>query len=155
MHRKLAEGKAGKAKYQELTGELLALKEELSKQKQESEDNRKYSEQALETLSRVRESITLPAETLNKSRLFDEKVLEGTRKLGDKVINVLVSFNSKMEQLLVQLRAVMGEVSLPPQPESKPEPVVTMETTPSNFQATATGRHEGITNVAGEVQTTL
>ena len=125
------EGKARKAKYQELTGELLALREELRKQKQESEDNRKYSKQALETLSRVREFITLPAETLNKSRLFDEKVLEGTGKLGDKVINVLVSFNSKMEQLLVQLRGVMGEVSLPPQPELKPEPVVTMEAIPS------------------------
>ena len=85
---------------------------------------------SMETLDRIREFITLPAEVLNKSQLFDENVLEVVGRLGDKVINVLVSFNVKMKQLLVQMREVIGEVSPLPQPETKAEPEKLKETTP-------------------------
>ena len=51
---------------------------------------RKSSIRSKEMVDRIAEFTTHPVETLNKAKLFDEKVLEGEGKIGDKVINVLL-----------------------------------------------------------------
>ena len=62
---------------------------------------------------------------LNKAKLFDSQVMESEGKLGDKIIAVLVPFHSRMEELLVHMREVMGV------PQPKPETVKVKEATPS------------------------
>ena len=88
------------------------LKEEVKKLKEELEDKRKANatattklNESLELIRKMEGVIQQSAEILNKAKLFDEGLVKNSITTA-KVIPVLVDFNQKMEELLLDMRAL-------------------------------------------------
>ena len=95
-----------------LQSKNVKLKEEVRRLKEELEDEKKVNSVAATKLGesvelvRKMEGLALqPTEILNKARLFDEGLAKNLVTAA-KVIPILVDFNEKMEELLLDMRAL-------------------------------------------------
>ena len=90
------------------------LKEEVKKLKEELADEKKANSMAatklgksLELVMKIEEMAQQPAKILNKARFFDVSLAKNS-VTATKVISVLVDFNQKMEELLLDMKALFN-----------------------------------------------
>ena len=98
----------------DLESKNAKLKKEVKRLKEELEDKRKANlitatklGKSMELVQKMEGVVHQPADILNKAKLFDAGLAENPITAA-KVIPVLVDFNQKMDELLMDMRALFG-----------------------------------------------
>ena len=94
-----------KEKNHKLKEEVKKLKEELTNEKKVNSVGATKLAESLELIRKMEEVAEQPAKILNKARLFYEGLAKNPI-IAAKVIPILVDFNQKMEELLLDMRAL-------------------------------------------------
>ena len=96
---------------EELQMEVNRLKEELEDEKKANVVEATKLSDSLDLICKVEGYIQQPADVLNKARLFDEGLAKD-RVIAVKVIPVLVDFNYKIEEILLNMRGFFEELEV-------------------------------------------
>ena len=88
------------------------MKEEVKRLKEELEDERKVNaiaatklSQSLDLIQKMESIVQQLAKVLNKARLFDEGLTKNSVTTA-KVVPVLIDFNERMEEILMDMRGL-------------------------------------------------
>ena len=94
------------------------LKEEVKKLKKELEDERKANSigaaklgESMELIRKMEGVVQQPTDILNKAKMFDAGLAKNPVTAA-KVIPVLVNFNQKMDEMLMDMRALFEGLEL-------------------------------------------
>ena len=114
-----------------LTQKKKALQDQIKVQEEQIREANKRATASARAVTFVREALALPADVVNKARLFEDRVNQEEPLSRNKIIRFLVDQASSMEQTLEEMRTladnmVLDEVPSPDlekgkQPSSRPD----------------------------------
>ena len=106
-----------------LARRVVNLEVEINKKNNEI---RQLYSQSKENLDRIRNFIGNPSNAMNKAQLFDNKVKTKGQLSTQKIVNIVVEFECKMEATLVEMRKLLPGL----QPEPIRLPILSLTDTP-------------------------